>query len=183
MLGWATANHMTPDPQDITQAWETLTPLDSYTGTETSHLKVITWDQLVQIAHYLPPTPLNNHVKHPPPHAAAVRLAAEFFSVADTDILGQSRRNKHSLPRKMACLLMRDVGEMSYDEIGHVLNRDHTTILYLVRSAQEMIDDSPSNRAVYVKMREVLKKFVDKQKYGQHQQEEEEGQQPAPSDS
>jgi len=161
---------MVDNSKHVAAAWDRLTPLDEYAGKETAHLRVITWDQLVQIAHALPPTQLYKKRQHPQPDAAAIRLVAEFYAVEDHDIIGQSRKGKHSLPRKMACLLMRDIGEMSYDEIGHVLNRDHTTILYLVRSAQEMCNESPSHRTVYLKLRQVLKKFVDQQKYGDEEE-------------
>lgn len=178
---------MTLSDNDIEEAWQKLTSLLSYTGPVTgpddpNHLKVISRDQLFQIMHELPPSQLVNTANHPTPEAAAIRVAAEYFNVDDNEIIGQSRRSHMSMARKMACLLMRDIGQMSYDSIGHKLNRDHTTILYLVRSAQEAIDHRPNIKMAYVTMRNALQRFVN-QMHNETQEEEEEGQWPTSSDS
>jgi len=154
------------DPQHIEDTWAKLTRLASYTGetSEEADLCVISFEQLVQIMHRLPPVRLCN-TEHPAdPSAAAIRIASQFYGLDDQDVIGQSRRSRVSFARKMACLLMRDIGKMSFDSIGHALDRDHTTIIYLVKSAQESINERGVAKAAYLVMRQALKNFLDKVK-------------------
>lgn len=170
---------MTADTQYLENVWRKLTPMSSYQGDDQENMRVVSWDQLVQIVHMLEPSQLVNTARYPTPEAAAIRVAAQYFALEDSDILGQSRRSHVSLARKLACRLMRDVGQMSYDSIGHALNRDHTTILYLVRSAEEVVDERPSIKLGYHAMRKALERFIKQQTHGR---EEEEGQQAVAGD-
>ena len=166
------------DIDDIRAVWQRLTGPSSYTGDAINQMKLVSWDQLVQIMHDLAPAQLvNGKGVNPSTYSASIRCAAQYYDLSDADILGQSRRSTISLARKMACMLMRDIGSMSYDSIGHALDRDHTTILYLVKSAQDLINVSSTHKVAYMAMRKALDHYIKKQNGYTEEEEEEEDQQ------
>lgn len=161
---------MSGGADSILEVWERLTPVTSVSVDASQDLRVVSWDQLVQLMHNLRPTQLCNTSEMPNPDQAAIRVAAQWYNLEDSDIVGQSRRSYVSQARKLACLLMRDIGNMSYDSIGHALNRDHTTILYLVKSARRLIEDKSSAMFSYRAMHQALMRFVNKHKHGYNEQ-------------
>ena len=61
---------------------------------------------------------------------AVLRIAADFFDVPVTDLTGRSRNAKIALARQIVMYVMREEVGASLPQIGHALERDHTTIIY-----------------------------------------------------
>ena len=60
-----------------------------------------------------------------------IEAVTQFYSINTTDILGQSREKRFSLPRQIVMHLMRKELNMSYPAIGNELGgRDHTTAMH-----------------------------------------------------
>lgn len=67
--------------------------------------------------------------------AGVVRAAGQFFRVATAYIYADIRYPYVVRARAAAVLAMRQVEGMSYNEIGSVLRRHHTTAMMLERNA------------------------------------------------
>lgn len=69
-----------------------------------------------------------------------LETVAKQYGVAVSDITGKSRALAATEPRRMCALMMRKHTQLSFESIGDVLGlRDHTTIMYLVRTAEEKL--------------------------------------------
>lgn len=68
------------------------------------------------------------------------RVVAKHFGVSRLDLIGQSRRKKHVIPRQIAMYLIHD-GKRTLPEIGRRFGgRDHSTILHAVRKIESWVD-------------------------------------------
>lgn len=60
---------------------------------------------------------------------AVIRGVADDFGVSFERIMGNLRTKKVVIARREAYRRCREMG-LSYPEIGYIMNRDHTTVLY-----------------------------------------------------
>lgn len=75
-------------------------------------------------------------VERTPTHAdRAIALVCSEFGVTRDELQGSGRVRSISRPRYVAYAALRQLG-MSYPEIGHILHRDHATVLVGVRKAK-----------------------------------------------
>jgi chromosomal replication initiator protein len=59
-----------------------------------------------------------------------VEIACEYFGVIHKDILSSRREHGISMPRSVAMYLVRKITQLSYPEIGHLLNKkNHSTVI------------------------------------------------------
>lgn len=66
---------------------------------------------------------------------AVIRIVSEKYNVTDTDIRGKSREKELIRPRFIVFTLLKKLG-LSYSEIGRYMNRDHTTVMYGIKTAK-----------------------------------------------
>jgi hypothetical protein len=78
--------------------------------------------------------------------AAIVRAASRFYDMPMDDIKGRCRSKQHTYIRKASVLAARESANVSLIKMAAVLQRDHTTILYLLRSGKELADKHPPFR-------------------------------------
>lgn len=64
---------------------------------------------------------------------------SQEFKVHRRDILGRAKYNFILPARFGLCKILRERG-LSYSQIGRVLDRDHTTVIYAVRRAEYMME-------------------------------------------
>lgn len=64
---------------------------------------------------------------------------AEEFNITVSELLSPKRTKECALARRKAAWIFHQRGTMSYPQIGRLLNRDHTTIIYAVRRYQESL--------------------------------------------
>jgi chromosomal replication initiator protein len=69
-----------------------------------------------------------------------VEKTAEFYSVTPEDILGKGKTKNIAAARQMTTYLIRKLTTLTLEEIGGVMNRDHTTILHSIRKIEESIN-------------------------------------------
>ena len=69
-----------------------------------------------------------------------VEKTAAFYNLAPEDILGKGKTKSIAAARQMATYLMRKLTTLTLEEIGGVLNRDHSTILHSIRKIEESIN-------------------------------------------
>ena len=69
-----------------------------------------------------------------------VEKTAAFYSLTSEDILGKGKTKNIAAARQMATYLMRKLTTLTLEEIGTVLNRDHSTILHSIRKIEESVN-------------------------------------------
>lgn len=76
-------------------------------------------------------------------HDAVFQVVCDQFDVTKDDLKGPCRSRSIVRPRQIAMSLMRDAGggRLSYPQIGHHFNRDHTTVLFGMRRVEEYRED------------------------------------------
>ena len=69
-----------------------------------------------------------------------VEKTASFYDLSPEDILGKGKTKNIAAARQMATYLMRKLTTLTLEEIGAVLNRDHSTILHSIRKIEESVN-------------------------------------------
>lgn len=59
-----------------------------------------------------------------------MQVVAEYYKMPVSDILGKKRNKEIVLPRQVAMFLSREMGQMSYPDIGRAFGRDYTTVIH-----------------------------------------------------
>lgn len=59
-----------------------------------------------------------------------IEVVAEQYKMAVDDILGKKRNKEIVMPRQVAMYLAREMGGMSYPDIGRAFGRDYTTVIH-----------------------------------------------------
>ena len=67
-----------------------------------------------------------------------------FYSIEDNVIRSTQKKKAIAEARMVAMYLMNTMGELTTPEIGRVLNRDHSTVIYGCRKIAEQLDDRNS---------------------------------------
>ncbi len=97
-------------------------------------------DTLRDLIHAVPPQRLTI--------ARIQQRVAEYFDIKKEDMISPSRQRGLVVPRQIAIRLCKDLTSASLPAIGrHFGRRDHTTILYSIRRAGEMMAKDPTLRA------------------------------------
>jgi chromosomal replication initiator protein len=72
-----------------------------------------------------------------------MQAVCTHFGLEEKEILGRGRARAVSFPRQVAMYLMRKDADISLEEIGQTLRRDHTTVLHGIRKIEaEMARDA-----------------------------------------
>ena len=69
-----------------------------------------------------------------------VEKTASFYDLSPEDILGKGKTKNIAAARQMATYLMRKLTTLTLEEIGGVLNRDHSTILHSIRKIEDSVN-------------------------------------------
>ncbi len=59
-----------------------------------------------------------------------IEVVCDHFKISNTDMLGKKRNKEIVTPRQVAMYLAREMGGMSYPDIGRAFNRDYTTVIH-----------------------------------------------------
>jgi chromosomal replication initiator protein len=59
-----------------------------------------------------------------------IDVVAEHFKIPVGDLLGKKRNKEIVMPRQVAMFLAREMGNMSYPDIGRAFDRDYTTVIH-----------------------------------------------------
>ncbi len=69
------------------------------------------------------------------------------YNISIDDLRGQSRRSNISNARKISMYIIREVTNMSMEDIGGEFNgRDHSTVVYAINNVQEMMNKEPHTK-------------------------------------
>ena len=73
-----------------------------------------------------------------------MRIVAEYFGVTVEDLKGRSRAQSVSVPRKLACYVIKHTLPMSYEDLGSFMGlRDHSTVMYYISDVRAKLPTTP----------------------------------------
>jgi hypothetical protein len=72
-----------------------------------------------------------------------LRAVCSFYRVSIDEIKSDRRYNRIARPRQVAAYLARTLTTASWGQIGKVLRRDHTTVMYACRKLAPTAKDDP----------------------------------------
>lgn len=82
----------------------------------------------------------------PRPFATLRAVVAEVYGVPTMRLVGRHVSRKYAGPRHVLACLSRELFGMSYTQIGALMERDHTTIMYARRSVMKRMDSDDMTR-------------------------------------
>jgi chromosomal replication initiator protein len=85
-----------------------------------------------------------------------VEIVAGHYGIPVTAIKGKSRTKDMVLPRQVAMYLIRNETSASLVEIGHLLDRDHTTIMHGITKIEKDLASDSGLRSQLMSIRELL---------------------------
>jgi chromosomal replication initiator protein len=94
-----------------------------------------------------------------------VHMVASHFGVDAPALLGKSRVQTVSFPRKIACLLIRSHCYLSFEAIGNLFSlRDHSTILYYIRNIKQLALEDEETRNHLVSLEKQVEAWKENQR-------------------
>lgn len=82
-----------------------------------------------------------------------IEVVAEHFKIAVGDLLGKKRNKEIVMPRQVAMYLAREMGSMSYPDIGRAFDRDYTTVIHSYEKVKGELKRDSSLRGVISEVR------------------------------
>ncbi len=68
---------------------------------------------------------------------------AKSYNVSESDILSPRRTAQLALARQVAMYISKETTDLSYKQIGEKFNKDHSTVLYNVKTVSEYLAEKP----------------------------------------
>ncbi|MBP5165873.1 MAG: chromosomal replication initiator protein DnaA [Oscillospiraceae bacterium] len=72
-----------------------------------------------------------------------VEKISSYFELTPEELSGKSKVKNTAQARQIAMYLMRKLTNMTLEEIGAVLNKDHSTVLHSIKKVEDSIAESP----------------------------------------
>ncbi len=73
-----------------------------------------------------------------------INSVASYFSINADDIKGDKRSNKIAYPRQLAMYLIREMTSTKLQNIGDIMGKDHTTVMYGIKKIENSVNKNPS---------------------------------------
>ena len=83
-------------------------------------------------------------------------IVSNETNISISDIKSESKKGKLSDARKLYCVLAKEYTRESFNEIGKLINRDHSTVLYSEKKAKIFIKNEIKFRTIYNSIKERL---------------------------
>ena len=75
----------------------------------------------------------------PRPFATLRAVVAEVYGIPQIKLVGRNVERKYSRPRQVLACLCRELFGMTYEEVGQLIDRDHTTVIYARRCVMRQL--------------------------------------------
>ncbi len=82
-----------------------------------------------------------------------IQVVADHFKTKVSDILGKKRNKEIVAPRQIAMYLAREMGSMSYPDIGRAFGRDYTTVIHSYEKIKTEIKKDSTLKATVSEIR------------------------------
>ena len=79
------------------------------------------------------------------------------YHIQKEDILSNKRTKEIALARHLAIYIIRQVTDMSLPSIGKIINRDHTTVLSSIATAEKKMNSDP---ILNIEVAEIIKEIT-----------------------
>lgn len=89
-----------------------------------------------------------------------IAAVCETWCVERGELLSDRQSYEYSRPRQAAYLLTKTYTPYSLPVIGLRFNRDHTTVMYGIRKARELIETNPKFAALFAQAEAIIKRTV-----------------------
>jgi len=88
-----------------------------------------------------------------------IKAVADFYEMTITDLINRSRKKSVVEPRQVAAFLLRELIDMSYNDIGDKLGkRDHTTAIYACEKISQEINKNQNLSQKIILIKDVIYK-------------------------
>lgn len=77
-----------------------------------------------------------------------IQETAKYYSLQPEDLTGKNRSRNLTIARQISMYLMRNLTNLSLNDIGRELGRNHTTTLTSIRKIEELMKSDPDMNAV-----------------------------------
>jgi chromosomal replication initiator protein len=88
--------------------------------------------------------------------AAITSAVGDFFSVNPGTLKGKKRNREILVPRQIAMFLMRDLTDLSLEDIGAFFERDHSTVLNAIKRINSLAVEDPSFKRKLLSIKDSL---------------------------
>ena len=103
-----------------------------------------------------------NEPRLPPSPELILDIVCRYYGIDRDAILSKSREKRVAYPRQIAMYLMREVGNRSLVEIGHLLGgRDHSTVHHGWRKMERSLTLDPETKRDLSSLREMIERARD----------------------
>ncbi len=68
---------------------------------------------------------------------------ADFFDISPDEVIGKGKTKNVANARQMSIYLIRKLTGLTLEQIGDVMNRDHSTVLHSIRKVEESLQNDP----------------------------------------
>lgn len=72
------------------------------------------------------------------------KMVAEFYGLRLEDITSSRRARVVSIPRMVAMYICRHATQTGYNTLGHIFNKERTTVMSGVRRVEKLTEGNPS---------------------------------------
>ena len=72
-----------------------------------------------------------------------IRKVADFYDITPEEVIGKGKTKNVANARQMSIYLIRKLTGLTLEQIGEVLNRDHSTVLHSIRKVEESLQNDP----------------------------------------
>ncbi len=72
-----------------------------------------------------------------------IEKVADFYDIAPDEVIGKGKTKNVANARQMSIYLIRKLTGLTLEQIGEVLNRDHSTVLHSIRKVEENLQSDP----------------------------------------
>jgi len=74
-----------------------------------------------------------------------IKRTASHYGIRSEDLTGKSQTKESAYPRQLAMYLCREKLKLTYQKIGEVFDRDHSTVMASVKQIQKSIEENNRN--------------------------------------
>ncbi len=72
-----------------------------------------------------------------------IAKVADFYDITPDEVIGKGKTKNVANARQMSIFLIRKLTGLTLEQIGEVMNRDHSTVLHSIRKVEESLQNDP----------------------------------------
>ena len=87
-----------------------------------------------------------------------IKVVADYYCIKKNDLSSKIKSANVCKARNVAIYLMREINSANLQEIGRILNRNHSTVISCLKNAKKMLEEDKKMPAEIADIREKIKK-------------------------